>query len=413
MRRLFYNPEQIVTVNTDGKNSKRGTEMNNLNILENHSLIVEDDLISEFAPTEKINKKDFDEIYDLKGKIILPGLVESHTHSVFAGSRADEFRKRLAGATYEEIAREGGGILKTVGAVRTASVEDLIEITKPRVEKFIRYGVTTLEIKSGYGLSYYDEIKLLQVVKELNNIFPIDILPTFLGAHTFPPEYQNDKEKYVSVIIEEMLPYIKENDLALFVDAFCESTAFTAEQVKRIFSAAKNLGFKLKLHTEQFNRVGGLDAALELGALSVDHLEVLDEDEIAKIAMSETVAVLLPGVSFFLNYGYAPARKLIESGAIVALATDFNPGSSHILNPHFIMQLASIKAGMTIEETISAYTINAAKSLDIHKTVGSLEIGKKADFAIFNTDTYSDIIYSVGENLLAATVKNGETIFSK
>ncbi len=413
MRRLFYNPEQIVTVNTNGKNVKRGVETDNIDVLEGYSVVVEEDLISEFIPTEKLNKKDFDEIYDLNGKIILPGLVESHTHSVFAGSRADEFRKRLAGATYEEIAREGGGILKTVGAVRTASVEDLIEITKPRVERFIRYGVTTLEIKSGYGLSYYDEIKLLQVVKELNNIFPIDILPTFLGAHTFPPEYQNDKEKYVSVIIEEMLPYIKENDLAFFVDAFCESTAFTAEQVKRIFSAAKNLGFKLKLHTEQFNRVGGLDAALELGALSVDHLEVLDEDEIAKIAMSETVAVLLPGVSFFLDYGYAPARKLIESGAIVALATDFNPGSSHILNPHFIMQLASIKAGMTIEETISAYTINAAKSLDIHKTVGSLEIGKKADFAIFDTDTYSDIIYSVGENLLAATVKNGETIFSK
>ncbi len=411
MKRLFYNPEQIVTINTLEENIKRGADMNSPGVLENFSIVVEDDTIAEFIPNHVIERAEYDEVFDLTGKIVLPGLVESHTHAVFAGSRADEFRMRLSGATYEEIAKQGGGILNTVNAVRSSSVDELIEISKPRVESFIRQGVTTLEIKSGYGLSFYDEIKLLQVIKELDAIFPIDILPTFLGAHTFPPEYQNDKEKYVAVVIEEMLPYIKENGLAVFVDAFCESTAFTAEQVEKIFIAAKELGFKLKLHTEQFNRIGGLETALGLNALSVDHLEVLEDDEIQMLADSDTTATLLPGVSFFLDYGYAPARKLIDSGAIVALATDYNPGSSHILNPFLIMLLASLKMGMTIEETISAYTINAAKSLDLNEIVGSLEIGKRADFAIFSTNTYSDIIYSAGQNLIYATVKNGEVVY--
>ncbi len=412
MKRLFYNPAQIVTVNSNGKNYKRGIEMNEIDVLSNKSIIVEDDKITDLISNKDINKDEFDEIIDLTGKVVLPGLIESHTHLVFAGSRADEFRKRLAGVSYEEIAREGGGILSTVNAVRKASFDELVEISKPRVEEFISRGVTTLEIKSGYGLSFYDEIKLLQVINDLNKIYSIDILPTFLGAHTFPPEYQNDKEKYVSLITDEMLPHIKENKLALFVDAFCEATAFTSEQVMRIFTASKNYGFQLKLHTEQFNRVGGLDVALELNALSVDHLEVLDKEEIIKLAESETVATLLPGVSFFLNYGYAPARDLIDTGAIVALATDFNPGSSHILNPHFIFSLASLKMGMTIEETISAYTINAAKSLDVGKRVGSIEVGKQADFAIFNTNIYSDIAYSLGQNLIYMTVKKGEVIHS-
>ena len=411
MKRLFYNPAQIVTVSTNGNNVKRGAELNKIGVLENHSILTEDDIILDIFPNSELNNKDYDEQIDLSGKVLMPGLVESHTHAVFAGSRANEFRMRLAGASYEEIAKQGGGILNTVKAVRNSSFDELIEITKPRIERFIQLGVTSLEIKSGYGLSYYDEIKMLQVINELNRLYPIDIIPTFLGAHTFPPEYQNDKTKYVDLIVNEMLPFISENNLALFIDAFCEATAFSAQQVETIFIKAIDYGLKLKLHTEQFNRIGGLDVALKLNATSVDHLEVLNESEIEKLADSNTAAVLLPGVSFFLNYGFAPARKLIDSGAIVALATDFNPGSSHILNPHLVMSLAAIKAGMTIEETISAYTINAAFALNINDRVGSIEVGKQADFSIFDTNTFSDISYSVGQNLNKMTIKSGNVIF--
>ena len=374
-------------------------------------LLVDSNIILDIFPNSELNNKDYDEQIDLSGKVLMPGLVESHTHAVFAGSRANEFRMRLAGASYEKIAKQGGGILNTVKAVRNSSFDELIEITKPRIERFIQLGVTSLEIKSGYGLSYYDEIKMLQVINELNRLYPIDIIPTFLGAHTFPPEYQNDKTKYVDLIVNEMLPFISENNLALFIDAFCEATAFSAQQVETIFIKAIDYGLKLKLHTEQFNRIGGLDVALKLNATSVDHLEVLNESEIEKLADSNTAAVLLPGVSFFLNYGFAPARKLIDSGAIVALATDFNPGSSHILNPHLVMSLAAIKAGMTIEETISAYTINAAFALNINDRVGSIEVGKQADFSIFDTNTFSDITYSVGQNLNKMTIKSGNVIF--
>jgi imidazolonepropionase len=412
MKRLFYNPEQIVTVNTNGKNVKRGAELNELGVLENHSILTENGIISEIFPNYELEEKKFDEKIDLSGKVLMPGLVESHTHTVFAGSRADEFRMKLAGISYEEIAKQGGGILNTVDAVRKSSFDELIEISKSRIEKFIELGVTSLEIKSGYGLSYYDEIKMLQVINELSRLYPIDIIPTFLGAHMFPPEYQNDKNKYVDLIINEMLPFIAENKLAIFIDAFCESTAFSARQVEDIFNKAIDYGLKLKLHTEQFNRIGGLDVALNLNATSVDHLEVLNETEIEKLASSDTAAVLLPGVSFFLDYGFAPARKLIDSDAIVALATDFNPGSSHILNPHLVMSLAALKAGMTIEETISAYTINAAYALNIHERAGSIEIGKQADFSVFSTDTFSDITYSIGQNLNTMTIKKGEVVFN-
>ena len=320
---------------------------------------------------------------------------------------------RLAGATYEEIAKAGGGINSTVKSVRKSSFEDLVSVITPRIEYFISQGITVLEIKSGYGLSYYDEIKLLQVIQYLNKIFPIDIIPTFLGAHSFPPEYKNDQEKYIKIILEEMLPYIANNKLAVFCDAFCEPTAFSVEQVEKIFRTAKKAGLKLKLHTDQFNAVGGIGAALKLKAVSVDHLEVVRDEDIPKLGKSDTVAVLLPGVSFFLDYQYAPARKLIEHNAIVALSTDYNPGSSHIANMNFIMSLAALKMKMTVEETISAVTINAAKALDIHESTGSIELNKKADFAIFDTKEYADIIYQVGKNLNWMTIKEGEIVYRR
>lgn len=411
MRKILLNPSLIVTVDTEGKNYKRGSESGSLGILTGHSIIIENDSIRDLIPTGSLRNTSGSEIVDVTGKTILPGFIESHTHTAFAGSRADEFRLRLAGVHYEEIAAKGGGILSTVKAVREMSFESLFRIVSPRVQYFISQGITTLEIKSGYGLDFDNEIKLLHLINYLNEIYSIDIIPTFLGAHTYPPEYKDDHEGYIELLVNKMIPHIAKNNLAVFCDAFCERTAFTAEETGRIFDKAREAGLGLKLHTEQFNRIGGLDAALQRKAVSVDHLEVLAEADISKVAGSETVATLLPGVSFFLNYEYAPARKLIDGGAVVALATDYNPGSSHIANMNFIMSLACLKMKMTVEESISAVTINAAKALNRNHTTGSIEIGKKADFAVFDTEEYSDIVYQVGKNINSMTIKNGKIIY--
>jgi len=411
MNTILFNPASIVTVNTSGKNFKRGNDLNDISCLYEHSIIIEDDLIKDLIPTQSIKKNKFEKTIDLIGKTILPGLVECHTHTTFAGSRANEFREKLAGIGYEEIAKNGGGINTTVMAVRSSSFEELVNLIKPRIENFISQGITTLEIKSGYGLNFENERKLLQVINFLNEIYPIDIVSTFLGAHTFPNELKNDQNKYIEEIISKMIPHFAEQNLAEFCDGFCEATAFSAEQIDEIFSVASKHGLKLKLHTEQFNTIGGLDIALKHNAVSVDHLEVVKEEDIHKLGNSDTVAVLLPGVSFFLNHQYAPARKLIDQNVIVALATDFNPGSSHISNLSLIMSLAALKMKMTIEETIIAVTINSAKALRREKSIGSIELGKKADFAVFNTPDYSDIVYSVGNNLNCMTIKNGEVIY--
>lgn len=411
MLKLFKNPAQIVSVNTNGKNYKRGKEQNEIGVLTNKSIVVENDIIKEIIDNNKIDETKYDEIIDLTDKIILPGLIDCHTHTPFAGSRANEFKLKLSGVGYEDIAKAGGGINATVQAVRKSSFDELLEIVKPRVDYFISLGITTVEMKSGYGLSYYDEIKLLQVVKHLNKIYDIDIVPTFLGAHTFPPEYKNDHDKYMNIITDELLPYVAENQLAKFCDGFCETTAFSPEQIDKILTKATELGLKIKLHSDQFNIIGGLDVAIKNNAVSVDHLEVAGEPEVEKISKTETVVVLLPGVSFFLDYDYAPARKLIDGNSIVALSTDYNPGSSHIASLNLIMSLAAIKMNMTIEETISAVTINAAKALAVEEEVGSIEIGKKADFAVFNTNEYADIVYQVGKNLNIMTIKNGNIIY--
>lgn len=411
MRLILINAEQIVTVNTNGNNQKRENELNQLNVLTDHSIVVEDGKIADLIPNSALARFQSTEIIDLRKKIVLPGLTECHTHTAFAGSRADEFRQKLSGVHYEEIAKRGGGILTTVKAVRNTPLNELIELIKPRVEEFIRQGVTTLEIKSGYGLNLENEVKLLNAVKVIDEIYAIDIISTFLGAHTFPPEFKDNHQSYLVELTENMLPYISKNKLAEYCDAFCESTAFSTEETDIIFAKARELGLGIKIHTDQFNSLGGIEVALKHKAASIDHLEVLAEKDFNKLASSDSVCVLLPGVSLFLNYQFAPARKLIDAGAIVALSTDFNPGSSHINNLHLIMSLASLKMGMSIEESISAVTINSAKAVNRNLTSGSIEINKDADFAVFNTKEYSDIAYNVGKNLNCMTIKRGRVIY--
>ncbi len=411
MIKYLINPAQIVTVDSFGIGYKRGTALKEIKPIFNHSIVIENDLIKDIIPNSSLPNNRNENFINVKDKIVLPGLVECHTHTAFAGSRADEFRKKINGVSYEEIAKSGGGINSTVQAVRQSSFQELINLIKPRIDYFISQGITTLEIKSGYGLDFENEIKLLKVINHLNEIYPIDIISTFLGAHTFPNELKNNHDEYIKIVCEEMLPYIAENNLAKFCDGFCEATAFSADEIDKIFSQASNLELKLRIHTEQFNTIGGLDVALKYNAASVDHLEVINDFELLKLRNSDTTAVLLPGVSFFLNYQYAPARKLIDNNALVTLSTDYNPGSSHIGNLNFIMSLAALKMGMLIEETISAVTINAANVLGMSEKIGSIEIGKKADFSIFDTSDYSDIVYNVGKNLNVMTIKNGEIIY--
>ena len=413
MIKYLINSAQIVTVDSSGLGYKRGSEQKEIKPIFDHSIVIENDLIIDIVPNSSLPRNRNDNFIDLKDKNVLPGLVECHTHTAFAGSRADEFRKKISGVSYEEIAKSGGGINSTVQAVRKSTFEELINLIKPRVDYFISQGITTLEIKSGYGLNFGNEIKLLKVINHLNEIYPIDIIPTFLGAHTFPNELKDNHDEYIKNICDKMLPYIAKSKLAKFCDGFCEVTAFSALEIDTIFSQASKLGLQLRLHTEQFNTIGGLDVALKYNASSVDHLEVINDSDLFKLNNSDTTAVLLPGVSFFLNYQYAPARKLIDNDAIVALSTDYNPGSSHIANLNFIMSLAALKMGMLIEETISAVTINAANVLGMSKEIGSIEIGKKADFSILNITDYSDIVYNVGKNLNVMTIKNGEIIFKK
>lgn len=410
MRKAFTHAAQIITVDTKNTGLKRGLDMKNIGVLHGIDIIVENGVIADFVPSGS-PLPNVDEIVDAKDKIILPGLIDCHTHTVFAGSRASEFAEKLKGISYEEIARRGGGIASTMKATKDASKEDLLNTARERVRYFISQGITCLEIKSGYGPDFETELKILEVINQLNSEFPIDIVPTFLGAHVVPQQFKNDRDAFLTHLSTEMLPFVAQKKLAEFCDVFCESTAFSSDETERIFTAASQLGFKLKLHTEQFNNIGGFETGLRHQAVSLDHLEMLTPQQQTSASRSDAVCVLLPGVSFFLDYDYAPARNLIDNNAVVALSTDFNPGSSHIPNINFIMQLAARKMHMSIEEVISAVTINAAKAIGRSSVTGSLEIGKQADFAIFNTINYEDIIYTMGKNLLDITVRKGDIIY--
>lgn len=357
--------------------------------------------------------KDFESIkrLDASNCVILPGLIDSHTHTVFAGSREDEFELKLKGATYQEIAAQGGGIKSTMRATRKATADELTALGLKRLQTAISLGITTLEIKSGYGLSFDDEVKILEVIRSLRSLIPIDIASTFLGAHTIPPEFSDNRNGYVELICKKMIPYIAKNNLAEFCDAFCETNVFTIDETRTVFESAKNYGLKLKLHADQLTNTCGAELCADMGAVSADHLENISERGIEALAKSNVVAGLLPGCSFFLHMQYPPARKIIEAGIPVALATDFNPGSCMTQNLQMIMSIACTQMRMTPAEVIRAVTLHAARSLD-RKDIGNIQPGMNADLVLFEVPNYPFIPYNFAQNHIRHVVKSGNIIFN-
>jgi len=350
---------------------------------------------------------------DGTGLVALPGFVDSHTHLPFAGTREEEFVLRLKGYSYQELAEQGLGIQTTVKATRQASKKDLLSLSLNRLDSMLLLGTTTAEAKSGYGLNLEDEIKQLETLEELQERHPIDIIPTFMGAHEIPEEYKSRKNEYIDLLIQKILPEVKDKNLAEFFDVFCEEGVFSLEETRKLVRAAKAMGFKIKIHADEFSSLGGAKLAAEEGATSADHLINITEEGIHELAKSQTAATLLPAVSVFLMYEKkAPARKLIEEGAIVALATDFNPGSSMTESMLFILQLAVLSLKMSIEEAINAATANASYALAKHEEVGSLEVGKKMDVVLWDVPNYPTLVYHLGINPLKHVIKNG-TIVAK
>lgn len=410
MSLLIENASQVVTCHTRGRKFKAGKHQSELGVLKNTSIYCESGMIKWIGKTlpRSLRKKDLKKV-DGSGKCVLPGFIDSHTHLVFAGSRADEFSMRISGSTYQEIAKRGGGIISTVKATRKASRHELKELAVKRINSSISFGVTTIEAKSGYGLNTASELKMLEVINELNREMPVDIYSTFLGAHAFP----NDKTKaeYIDEILYEMIPQIAKRDLATFIDAFCEKNYFSMSDTKKIFQQGIRFGLVPKLHTNQFYSIGGIETAISCGAISVDHLEVMKPSDIKALINSGTIACVFPTVSYFLDIPYAPARKMIESKIPVAIATDFNPGSAMSENIQLAMSMGIHLLKMNVEEVINAVTINAAAALGVSHYIGSIETGKQADMAIFDTPNYKDILYHFGVNQLWGVVKRGEVIY--
>ncbi|MED4987830.1 imidazolonepropionase, partial [Geobacillus stearothermophilus] len=350
------------------------------------------------------------EVIDAKGKTVTPGLVDPHTHLVYAGSREHEWTMRLGGATYMEIMNAGGGIHATTKATREASEEMLYEESKRRLDQFLLHGVTTVEAKSGYGLSLEHEIKQLEVAKRLDDTHPVDIVSTFLGAHAVPPEWKHDPDEYVRLIIDEMIPEVARLGLAEFNDVFCERGVFTPEQARLILEAGKAHGLTPKIHADEIEPYGGAELAAEVGAISADHLLRASDEGIRRMADGGVIGVLLPGTAFFLMTKAADARRLIDAGVPVALATDCNPGSSPTVSLPLVMSLACLHMGMTPAEAMAAATINAAHAIGRAHLVGSLEPGKKADLVIFNVPNYVQIMYHYGVNHVETVIKGGEVV---
>ncbi len=393
-----------------------GLEMRDVGIIEQGALLVRGPLIERVGNTDEIQSLlDNDcTVIDAGGRVVMPGFVDAHTHPVFAGTRAGEFEERSTGATYQEIAARGGGIQSTVNQTRAASVDELVSIGRRYAEWFLRGGTTTVEAKSGYGLSVEDELKLLRAIKKLDAETPLRYVPTFLGAHTVPKEYASRRDEYVALVIDEMLPRVAQEKLAEFADVFCEQNVFSTDESWKILSAARCHGLGLRIHADQLSLSGGAKLAAELGTVTADHLEHTDAEGIAALKSAGVQPVLLPGSVYALGSSrYPPAREMIDAGLAVVLATDFNPGSSPTPSMPMILSLAATHMKMTPAEAITAATINAAYSLNRGAQLGSLEPGKIADFVIHDCDDYRQIPYFFGVEHAWKVYAAGHLVFER
>lgn len=409
MQLFLKNIKQLVTVRSNGKLCKSGSSMRDVGMIENASVLIENGIIQWIGQNEAFGQplQEDAEIVDASSFVALPGFVDAHTHLLFAGSRENEFALRAEGKTYQEIAAQGGGILSTVKATRTATKKELKKLASKRLDAMMKHGTTTAEIKSGYGLDADSEIKMLEAIMELAEEHFMTIVPTFLGAHAVPHEFKDRKEDYIKLICNTMMPYIAKRTLARFCDVFCETGYFSAEESRKILQCAQSLGLQLKLHADEFTSIGGSSLAAELQAVSVDHLEHINDEGIRKLRQSNTVAVVLPGVSFFLRNPYAPARKLIDAGIPLAIASDFNPGSCMSFSIPLMMTIACTQMSLTPEEAIAACTLNGAAALGLSQSVGSIEVGKQADIILYDIPDYRYLAYHFGTNLVSTVIKKG------
>jgi len=408
---IIEKANQLVTLRGGSEKPLTKENMRQLGIIENGAVAVKNGKIIAIGKTEQINSKYKSEnVINTYGKLVAPGFVDAHTHLVFAGSREDEFEMKLEGISYMEILQKGGGILRTVAETRKASLEQLIELGKERLDTMLIHGTTTVEAKSGYGLSTRDEIKCLEAIEKLNKQHPIDVIPTFLGAHAVPNEYRDRPDDYVDLVVEEMIPAVAERKLAEFCDVFCEKGVFNVKQSKRILLAGKEYGLLPKIHADEMSWLGGAELAAEVEAVSAEHLLFASENGIKALAEKGVVAVLLPAASFSLMLGkYANARKMIDEGVAVALGTDLNP-ICWVENMQLVIALACRMMRLTPAEALSAATINAAHSLRKAHMIGSLEVGKKADIVIFKVPNYRFLGYRFGVNLVDKVIKNGRLV---
>jgi imidazolonepropionase len=412
---LITHASQLVTL-AGPERPRAGAEMRELSIMEDGALLARDGVIVALGATSEVEplaSADAARV-DATGSVVAPGFVDAHTHPVFAGTRADEYEMRAAGATYQEIAARGGGIRSTVRKTRQATEQQLFEAALPRVRWMLEHGTTTAEAKSGYGLSVEDELKILRVIRRLDRETPLELVPTFLGAHEIPDEYRAARGRYIRIVMDDMLPRVAGEGLARFADIFCESHVFTVDESREILLRAKELGLSARLHADQLTLSGGGRLAAELKAATADHLEWIDDEGIESLKRAGVIAVLLPGAVFNLGLArYAPARKMIESGLAVAIATDFNPGSSPTPSMQMILSIACTQMRMTPAEALTAATFNAACSLGLGARLGSLETGKQADIVVFDCPDFRQIPYFFGINHATVVIKSGCVIVDR
>lgn len=411
MYTIFINIKELLQVRETSIKKVSGKEMSILPKIDNAFLIINNDCIEDFGEMKDCPDLSNFNVVDVEGKVILPTWVDSHTHIVYAGNRIQEFVDRINGLSYEEIANRGGGILNSAKRLNETSEEDLYEQSKKRLEEVILQGTGAVEIKSGYGLTVEGELKMLRVIKRLKENYAIPIKATFLGAHAFPTQYKENHSAYIDLIINEMLPKIAEEKLADYIDAFLETGYFSVEETERIMEAGKKYGLTAKIHVNQFTAIDGIKACVKHGARSVDHLEIVTDEDIEILKNSETMPVALPSCSYFISIPYTPARKMISAGLPLALATDYNPGTTPSGNMNFVVATACIKMKMTPEEAINAATINAAYAMDVSNEVGSITKGKKANFIITKPiHSYYQIPYEFGSNLIENVLIDGKII---